>query len=239
MNLKSFGCSFVFGSDLPDVYPGKTKIPLHSQQTWPALLAKKLHRSYQCFALPGSGNLQILERLLNNCQLGSEDMFVIAWTWIDRFDYFDPNSPLSVELHLEPMHHWHTILPTDSNSKSTYYYKHLHSQYQDKLSTLIYMKTAIDCLISNNQKFIMTYMDNILFEPETVRNPAITYLQNYVKPYMTDFEGVNFLDWSRDHGYDISDAWHPLQQAHSAAADLVFRSFDKQNTNDPAQQVLF
>jgi len=37
--LKSYGCSFVYGSDLPDTSDDQIK---HSQHTWPALIANQL-----------------------------------------------------------------------------------------------------------------------------------------------------------------------------------------------------
>jgi hypothetical protein len=56
MKLKSFGCSFTYGSDLHDC-----DIPQWgaSRQTWPALLAKNHNLEYECHAHPGIGNLQI------------------------------------------------------------------------------------------------------------------------------------------------------------------------------------
>ena len=68
MKLKSFGCSFIFGSELhDDGYGGPHATP--SQHTWPALLAKDLGYDYQCYARPGSGNLRILNEVLNNTNL--------------------------------------------------------------------------------------------------------------------------------------------------------------------------
>ena len=65
-----------------------------------------------------------------------------------------------------------------------------------------------------------------------IKTTAIKQLQDYVKPYMTVFEGKTFLDWSRSHGYPESANWHPLEQAHAAAAGVMRQVFDKQNTND-------
>jgi hypothetical protein len=67
----------------------------------------------------------------------------------------------------------------------------------------------------------MTYMDDLIFEAEWHVSPAVTELQNYIKPHMTNFEGQDFLDWSRKKGYPISDTWHPLEEAHAAAADYL------------------
>ena len=63
MNLKSFGCSFIFGSELSD--DGRTgPYATGSCLTWPALLAKEFGYGYHTYARPGSGNLQIAERAL-------------------------------------------------------------------------------------------------------------------------------------------------------------------------------
>ena len=89
MQVKSFGCSFIFGSELAD--DGKNGLyAIGSRLTWPALLAKHYNYQYQTHARPGSGNLQILERMLNQTAVSDNlDLFVIGWTWIDRFDYYD------------------------------------------------------------------------------------------------------------------------------------------------------
>jgi len=62
MIIKSFGCSFIFGNELTD--DGRdTLYATSSKFTWPALLAKHYDFEYCTYARPGSGNLQILERL--------------------------------------------------------------------------------------------------------------------------------------------------------------------------------
>lgn len=231
MNIKSFGCSFIFGSELPDnmaaIENGWDRVARSSTQTWPALLAQHQGVNYQCYAVPGSGNLQILERLLNHCHGDPDDVYVIGWSWVDRFDYLDPNK--HAYRATDPKTPWATIMPIDNTDLAKTYYKHLHSEYRDKLTSLIYIKTAIDTLQQKNCRFIMTFMDHILFKPEWEINPAITDLQNYIEPYMTTFEGKTFLEWSRSKGYPETDMWHPLEQAHARAAELLLSSSDIQN----------
>ena len=222
MNLKSFGCSFIFGSELADDgRDGPYATP--SQLTWPAHVARHLGRNYECFARPGSGNLQILERILNQVPASSgSDLFVIGWTWIDRFDYYDSNyDPRSKRTP------WNTIMPIDNNNLAKTYYKHLHSEYRDKFTCLSYIKLAIDTLNQKNIPFMMTYMDELLFDQRWHVSPGVEQLQNFVKPWMTTFEEQTFLDWSRSHGYPESDMWHPLEQAHQSAAELIQSNLDK------------
>lgn len=215
MKLKSFGCSFVFGNELVDDGrdgPWATA----SNLTWPAHLAHKLSRTYECHARAGSGNLQIAEQvLLQSCVSDPNDLFVIGWTWTDRFDYYDANDT-------QRRHPWYTIMPVDTDQVAKTYYRHLHSEYRDKLTNLIYINTATQTLKQKGIPFVMTYMDSLLFDQRWHTNPAIEQLQHQLQPHMTTFAGKNFLDWSKDNKYSVSDLWHPLEQAHEAAAAYMF-----------------
>jgi hypothetical protein len=220
MKIKSYGDSFVFGTDLADaeMIPNTPGTP--SQQTWPALLAKHLGHKYHCRAYPGCGNLLIAERILLDvdqlCQ--EKSTVVVGWTWIDRFDYNDIRKKDS----------WETIRPVDETAIAKTYYCDLHSEYRDKLTSLMTIKLTIDTLEQNNIPFTMTYMDNLLFDQQWHTSNSVDYLQNYVKPYMTTFEGQTFLDWSRSNGYPIGPGGHPLESAHTAAADYMIKVVDKQ-----------
>jgi hypothetical protein len=210
MMLKSFGCSFIFGNELHDDGYG-TKYATPSQHTWPALLAKDLGYEYQCHARPGSGNLQILERLTNQLAQDPPALCVVGWTWIDRFDC---NNPVTDQ--------WQTITPTDTTETAEYYYKNLHSQYRDKFTSLIAIKSAIDLLKEKNCQFIMTYMDELLFETAWHSTPGMVELQNYIKPYLHNFDGDNFLEWSVKQGFPIGTRGkHPLEAAHQAGFELI------------------
>jgi hypothetical protein len=216
MKLKSFGCSFIFGSELADDgSDGAYATP--SQLTWPAHLAQHLDRDYRCHARPGAGNLQILENILNQSADSSlDDLFVVGWTWIDRFDYYDADyNPKSKRTP------WSTLMPIDTTDVAKVYYRDLHSEYRDKFTCLCYIKLAIDTLRQKNIPFIMTYMDELLFDQRWHTSPAVQDLQNHIKPCMTKFDGLTFLDWSRKNGYPETARWHPLESAHRAAADLM------------------
>ena len=220
MILKSFGCSFIFGTDLADDGSGMDSAQF-SHLTWPSLLAKDLNYAYECFARPGIGNFRILESILTQSTQSESVLFVINWTWIDRFDYtipatgrFNPRDLISANL-------WKTIMPVDTNSIAENYYRDLHGQFRDKLSTLTYIKTTIDTLKQKNIPFIMTYMDDLIFETQWHCTPAITYLQDYIRPYLSTFEGQTFLNWSKKKGFPISETLHPLEPAHQAGFELI------------------
>lgn len=207
MNLKSFGCSFIFGSELAD--DKQNSIP--SQLTWPALYAKEVGHEYQCYAWPGSGNLQIAEQVLGQIANSTPALYVIGWTWIDRFDYTTLDDQ------------WQTIMPIDENPVAKTYYRNLHSQYRDKLTTLMGIKLIIDTLQQKKYPFIMTYIDDLIFETEWHITPAILELQDYIRPHITTFEGLTFLDWSRNRGFPETEQWHPLEPAHAAAANYILQ----------------
>jgi hypothetical protein len=222
MILKSFGCSFIFGTDLSDDVSdqmldwsdnGKWIRP--SQSTWPALIAKNIDYNYTSYALPGIGNLQILESILKEISSSDkDDLFVIQWTWIDRFDYENLNRTNRENF-------WNTILPTDADKNSDWYYKNIHSEYRDKLNSLIYIKLAIDALKQNNIQFLMTNLDDLIFDQTWHFNSAIDSLQKYIKPYVTYFEGLNFLKWAQEKNFPVSKNLHPLDEAHRQAFQTV------------------
>jgi len=211
MKLKSFGCSFIFGTDLHD--DGRDlPLPTPSNYTWPALLAQQHGLDYTCYARGGSGNLQISERVLNQLAADSEPaVYVIGWTWIDRFDYTDSSA----------RHFWKTIMPVDTDQLAKLYYKDLHSEYRDKLTTLMNIKLTIDSLKASGNQFIMTYMDDLMFDTRWNTSPAVSALQGYCEPCMTQFENKSFLEYSKEKGFEISQTLHPLEAAHQAAFELI------------------
>ena len=220
MQVKSFGCSFIFGSELADENNSGSYFS-GSQISWPALIAQHYNYQYNTYARPGSGNLQILERLMSNLAgpINDDTICIIAWTWTDRFDYCTKNV-------IWPGLPWATIMPVDNDEIAKIYYRDLQSELQDKFLSLIYIKQALDTLNEKSIPFIMTYMDHLLFDDKWNTTPAITELQNYVRPYMTTFEGLNFQEWSKNNNFPISKIGHPLEQAHASAAEYMIKLFD-------------
>lgn len=216
MILAAFGDSFLYGSDLSDCpnnyTPGGGLHP--SNLTWPALLAKHFQVEYQCYAMPGSGNQRILNDILNCVHnYGNSVIYIVNWTWMDRFDYF--NKEFEYELDK-----WHTTRPSlDNHNIDTAYYKYLHSEELDKTMSLGHVYQAISALQSNNCKFVMTYMDGLLLDTVYHVPDNIKFLQHQVKKYLLDFEGRTFLDWAKHNHYSISSGLHPLDLAHKKAAE--------------------
>jgi hypothetical protein len=206
--LKSFGCSFVYGSDLPDCTDFNC-----SKLTWPALTADQLDIEYQCHAKPGQGNFKIYADILANSTPQEPSIFVVNWTWIDRFDYVD---------HRES---WQTLRPAEENQLQKFYYRNLHSQIRDMIADATYIVATAQHLQELQIPFFMTYMDSLLFEKVDANwhNPKyVESLQRKLSSILTDFNSLNFLDWSRANNYAVSKRWHPLEEAHRSAAEYHY-----------------
>lgn len=216
MKVHSFGCSFTFGTDLADADNDLPK-PQASKCTWPALIARQRDADYVTHAYGGCGNLQILDQILNNlflCPVPDHPLlWIVNWTYIDRFDHLQSAGT--------PDQEWHTIRPDTRSSAAKMYYKNLHSQMQDKYHTLMCVFTAITMLQKHQIPFFMTCIDPLLFEREFHCTRPIMRLQDQIRPYIFDFEGTDFLAWSKKNGFKISAGHHPLEDAHRAAADLL------------------
>jgi hypothetical protein len=195
--IVSCGDSFFYGSDLQD-----------TNSTWPALIAQQLGHDYQCQAQPGVGNLNILKQVLETQQqFSTEAVYLINWTWIDRFDYVSSEDE-----------RWHTVRPSlDDATRDPVYYRLFHSELADKFTNLVYISQAIQALRGNS--FLMTYMDHLLLDTQWHVPNYVQTLQQQVCTHLQSFNGQTFLEWSRAQGYPESDHWHPLETAHRAAAD--------------------
>ena len=217
MKLKSFGCSFFYGSDLSDQVDHDWPPFAHSDLTWPSLIAKDQELIYECYACPGTGNLKILCDIISQASLEESAVFVINWTWIDRFDF------------VNDAEQWTTLRPLVDDHVSKIYYKHLHSQIKDMITSIYAVNTAIDFLRERQIPFVMTYMDPLILEnidPDWHDPKYVSVMQKKIKNFLNDFDGKNFLDWSRDQGFAVSENWHPLEQAHQAAANYMLPKID-------------
>jgi len=218
MKLKSFGCSFIYGTNLSDqTFKDLDYAYDYSRLTWPALIAEALSLPYECYAYPGIGNFKILCDMISQASLDDPAVFVINWTWMDRFDFVDDQEQ------------WQTITPGQTCDRSQAYYRYFHSHVKDMMGSVHNINTAITMLQERQVPFLMTYMDyNILqpIDPSWHDPKYVSVLQKKIKPHLTAFENKNFLDWSRDRGYAISATLHPLEQAHAAAAQYTLPAID-------------
>jgi hypothetical protein len=218
MKIASFGDSFIFGSelrDLPDKFLPGYNLYETSNLTYPALIAKKLSLEYQCFAYPGAGNQRILNDVLSCIhQNKNQILYIINWTWINRFDYYNINSEHNFDI-------WLTVRPSlDNPVKDDFYYKNFHSEMLDKTLSLGHIYQAVCALEQNSCQYVMTYIDNLIFDSQWHATDNILFLQNQIKDKLVNYNGKNFLDWSADNGFKFGKYGHPLEQAHEKAAEF-------------------
>lgn len=221
MRVTSFGCSLTFGTDLSDCHDKIARRSFFSELTWPSLIAKILGANYLCRAQGGSGNLCIADRVLEYCTWPNE-ILIINWTFIDRFDYSDPQGAHFCN----GLNDYLTLNPGESGPLHEHYFRNLQSEYRDKFTNLMLIKSVIDILLQNNCQFIMTALDDLLWCDQYNAPRHIKDLQKHIKPYICNFHGTNFLDWSRSKNYRISESGHPLEEAHKAAADVMMPAID-------------
>ena len=218
MKLKSFGCSFILGTDLADL-----KTPdQFSNLTWPSLLADKFGLSYCCHAGGGHGNLSILDRLSQEIYRDPHALFVIQWTYIDRFDFSDPDG----HHYNKGINDWLTILPGTKSTQADFFYRNIQSEYRDKLTALLYIKTAIDLLRENNCRFLMTSIDKLVLCPKYQASDIMKVWQRHLISNLVFFEEHDFLTWSKLKGFAMGVTGDPLEEAHAAAAELMAPAID-------------
>ena len=214
--IKSFGDSFVFGTDLTDcphsTVPGSLKA---SNMTWPALIAQELELDYKCHALPGVGNNYIAQQAVTHAD--QDSLNVIVWTWIDRWEFFDITDVK-----------WTTVRPTGSEDHplADIYYRHLQSELQDKWQSLNYIYSTHEYLRRNNIPFVSHIMDELLLDITHHCPDYIAKLQCDIRNDILRFPSYcTFLSWAEINDFPISEAMHPLEEAHKAAANIWLETY--------------
>lgn len=154
--------------------------------------------------------MHIAERVLTHAAINDPAFFVVGWTWIDRFDYTKDQT-----------NRWSSLMPIDDSETAKVYYRDLHSEFRDKFASLSLIKLTIDTLNQKRIPFLMTYMDDLIFDSQWHSSPAITDMQQCIRPYLHNWNGMNFVEWAKKQGYPISKTMHPLEDAHAAAAELM------------------
>ena len=229
----AFGDSFTRGDELSDC-PDQLHEYLfpfqYSQSTWPASIAKLLNCDYECYALGGIGNQWISWKIAD--KLRQDTLVIVNWTWFERFDYVDIETDL-----------WKTTHPRHEDKLNHYFYRNLDSDIWNLHRNLQQMHSTISLLKQNNIDFVITCIDphysanfdNMRPPGSTVStkwNSAISNLQEQVVPYIVDFEGMSFLEWSKHKQYPIGPNGHPLEKAHIEAAKYINTVITKESQNE-------
>jgi hypothetical protein len=221
MNTKkivSFGDSFVFGSEIQNNHDGK--------KAWAGLAAQKLGVEYKTLSVPGCGNENISRQILTYFSDNAVDntLVVINWTWGARWDFYIPGKETWTTLGL-------TCVPSklapmvgheEAKKILEFYNKYPgHSTLWDKWRTLQTIYSTQQYLKSIGANIIQTYMDYEMWDQTWHAPDYIKTLQQLTRTDLENFEGQNFLDWSKQRGFTVTEpGLHPLEQAHEAACEL-------------------
>jgi hypothetical protein len=166
--------------------------------------------------------------------LKQDALFIINWSWFERFDYVDVDTETD---------DWAVTHPRHEEKLDHYFYRNLDSDIWNLHRNLQQMHSTISLLKQNNIDFVITCIDphysanfdNMRPPGSTVStewNSAISNLQEQVVPYIVDFEGMSFLEWSKHKQYPIGPNGHPLEKAHIEAAKYINTVITKESQNE-------
>ena len=201
------------------------QIPTYSASrlTWPARLSREFNMVYECYAHPGRGNFFIANQVLDNLAKHEPALHVINWTYIDRFDFVDLNN----------REVWETLRPGRGNHPhGDFYYRNLHSELRDKLHNLQLIKLVTMELLAAQQPFIMTYMDDLIWDQRWHTTPAMIKQQEFVKPLMLHWqtdqqELINWSLWAVQQGHAVTANNHLLESGHELVFQDVLARFQR------------
>jgi len=102
------------------------------------------------------------------------------------------------------------------------------NEMMNKFNSLQSMYCVTAFLLNKGIKFVQTSMDKELSEKRWFCDGYIQELQKFIFPQMKSFDNLNFLDWSKKNNFEITKkGWHPLENAHNAAADYWLPTYKK------------
>ena len=228
--LHAFGDSFTWGSELgdaidanlprnvvrhkkrmKDIHSPFFEIPYYSLKSWGALYSTHNGMDYKCHANPGNSNNTIFRSFLDELHnISNNDIVILNWTWISRWDVFDLNDS-----------EWQTMSPTSNSGFESMYFKYFQSELWDKLESLKVIALTHHILKKNNIKFISTCIDALLLDSTFHCPTYIEELQKSINDDIIWFENKGFLEWAKTNNYDIGENGHPLEDAHIAAFNYI------------------
>jgi hypothetical protein len=214
----AFGDSFTRGDELADCSTNGRIAPHHtySLSTWSALIAKELGIEYDSMTIGGRGNHWISMSVSTYLEKHRDALFIINWSWFERFDYIDAETA-----------QWTVTHPRHNDQLNHYFYKHIDNEKWNLHRNLQQIHSTICLLEQNNINFIMTCMDPMLYNKENF----VTVLQKQVNHYIVDFEDMSFLEWSKHKSFELGPNGHPLEKAHAEAAKYINTSVIEGITN--------
>ncbi len=199
-NLVAFGCSLTYGHGLKDCFEPPTGFgPEPSKLAWPQLLADKFNLNCVNLGSPGSGNTEILHKILNY-DFTLENYVIVLWSFPARDIVFDNNGEV------------HRLSAFDHHPHIKAWTK-LHSDYDCEMRTWICIHHAYHYLTSLNVKFDFMKLNKNLPAPKWTEN---------LKLLKVDPERLMKYVFGRN---DLAlDNSHPGESFHKMLVDIIYKS---------------
>lgn len=229
MLILSSGCSFIWGSEMPDCrHHG---LGGFSRSTWPALLAKSVTAQYDCVATAGAGNDIIARNVIAYCEnTAVPGLVIVQWTFPWRFGF----------RFVYPTTQWRTIdlwtiddeykpveavlTPSDEffqNSErikaaaksagvkdfANTFFKHISfGEYWPVYSTLKEIIGLQNYLTIKNIPFIFTCADNVIFDCQTAVDS-----DDFIKMYQNQLNKEHWFMFPSKTSRTSPDKKQPLK----------------------------
>ena len=215
----AIGDSFTRGDELVDCYTHSRIAPhhTHSLSTWPALIAKELGIEYDCMTIGGRGNHWISMSVSEYLEKHRDALFIINWSWFERFDYIDIETG-----------EWKVTHPRHNQQLNHYFYKNIDSDQWNLHRNLQQIHSTLCLLEQNKVDFIMTCLDPMIHTKAHFVKP----LQDQVLHRVINFYGYTFLEWAKHNGFELGPNGHPLEEAHAEAAKYINTNVIEGMTNE-------
>jgi len=216
--LWAFGCSMTYGTALSDcvkIHPITGHIThghYPSKLAWPSVLSKILDLTCINKGIPGSSNKAIWHEVLRHlCDFEKDDKIFVLWSYKDRHCVINNTTNRDrMYTHIGP---WQT------DKRSRYYYKHLHSDYEVNMD-LNLRQSHLDLIFKEKglTAFQLICRRDANIHGHRISDQKGAYTAepwNEVKMLDTEF------DQFRHEFAKAEDGLHPDEHCHAYMAKLI------------------
>ena len=239
MIIVAGGDSFIFGAELQDQQNGP------SNSTYTALLANQHTIGYHCAAWPGNSNAAISRMTMTACEELIKEhkhpLAIVTWTFTNRYEFrFNYNTGQRISP-------WHSINSWNINHAATAefaesFFKHVgNSEYYELYSSLKEILFLQNYFKTNNISYLFLPADNHFYQHPNYDKHRDSYIDaiytqiDWNKWFFFNIgKGLDqteaprgFYQWAVENKYRCGIQNHPLEEAHSAAAELIKEKFNE------------
>jgi len=204
--ITAFGASITAGRGLKD----KTN-------TWSSIIARNLQLEYLCLADISLSNATITRKILNHNH-EPDQLVLVLWTSTTRYEFKTEDD-------------WLIITPSSNQQGFTkqWYSGPGQWEYTGVSNTLKEILLAQTFLRDKNISYLFT-IDNNEVHGSWLKNSGDTYIKQLYNLIDWDrfvfFDNQGFLPWCKEKQFEMAEDGHPLEHAHSAAANYILSNLD-------------